>query len=49
MNFKFTDEQELIKSTARNFAVNELIPGAIERDEKKIWPAEAIKKMANFI
>ena len=48
MNFKFTDEQELIKSTARNFAVNELIPGAIERDDKKIWPAEAIKKMASL-
>jgi alkylation response protein AidB-like acyl-CoA dehydrogenase len=48
MNFKFTDEQKLIKSTARNFAVNELIPGAIERDEKKIWPAEAIKKMASL-
>ena len=48
MNFKFTDEQELIKSTARNYAVNELIPGAIERDEKKIWPAEAIKKMASL-
>jgi len=48
MNFKLSEEQELIKETARSFAKNELAPGAIERDEKKIWPKEAIKKMAQL-
>ena len=48
MNFKLSEEQELIKKTARSFAKNELSPGAIERDEKKIWPKEAIKKMAQL-
>ena len=33
-------EQILIKKTARDFADNELAPGAVERDEKKIWPKE---------
>jgi len=33
-----TEEQKLIKKTAREFALKELAPKAIERDEKKIWP-----------
>ena len=48
MNFDLTDEQNLIKKTAREFAVKELLPQAIERDHKKIWPKEAVDKMANL-
>ena len=48
MNFQLTEEQKLIHKTAREFADAELVPGAIERDEKKIWPKEAINKMAEL-
>ena len=48
MKFELTQEQRLIQKTARDFAINELEPGAIERDEKKIWPKKAIDKMANL-
>ena len=48
MNFNLTQEHELIKKNAREFAVNELLPGVIERDEKKIWPKEAIEKMSEM-
>ena len=48
MNFKLTEEQILIKQTAKEFADNELAPGVVERDEKKIWPTEYIKKMADL-
>ena len=48
MNFDLTTEQKLIKNTAREFAIKELLPGVIERDEKKIWPKEQIKKMAQL-
>jgi len=48
MNFQLTDEQILIQQTAREFAQVELAPGAIERDEKKIWPAEAVKKIGKY-
>lgn len=48
MNFELTDEQILIQQTARNFARDHLEPGAVERDEKKIWPAEAVKEMAEL-
>ncbi len=48
MNFNLTSEQLLIQNTAREFARDELMPGAVERDEKKIWPTEAVKKMADL-
>ena len=48
MKFNLTEEHELIKKNAREFAVNELLPGAIERDENKIWPKEAVAKMAKM-
>ena len=48
MNFQLTEEQQLIQKTAREFAVAELVPGAIERDEKKIWPRDAVNKMAEL-
>ena len=48
MNFSLTEEQQMIRQTARDFAINELAPGAVERDEKKIWPREAIQKMGEL-
>ena len=48
MNFDFTEEQILIKKTAKDFADTELLPGVIERDAKKIWPKEQIKKMGDL-
>ena len=38
INFNLSEEQLLIKKTAKEFAKNELLSGAIERDDKKIWP-----------
>jgi len=48
MNFSLSDEHKLIKKTARDFARKELLPGVIERDEKKIWPKDAISKMSEL-
>ena len=48
MDFKLTQEQQLIKKTAREFALNELFPGVIKRDENKIWPKDAINKMGKL-
>ena len=48
MDFSFTEEHQMIKEAARDFAVQELLPGVIERDEKGIYPAEQIKKMGEL-
>jgi len=48
MNFELTEEQKLVQKTARDFSKSELLPGAVERDISKIWPTEAIKKMADL-
>jgi len=48
MNFELTDEHKLVKKTANEFAANELLPGAVDRDRKKIWPKEQIKKMSEL-
>ena len=48
MNFQLSEEQILTQKTAREFADNELAPGVVERDEKKIFPKEGIKQMADL-
>ena len=48
MNFNLTDEQKIIQNTAREFALSEILPGVVERDEKKIWPKEIINKMGEL-
>ena len=45
MNFTLTEEQEMIRQAARDFAVSELLPGVIERDETQQFPTEQVKKM----
>ncbi|MDR1877506.1 MAG: acyl-CoA dehydrogenase [Flavobacteriaceae bacterium] len=48
MDFQFTEEQEMIRQAARDFAQNDLLPGVIERDEKQIFPAEQVRKMGEL-
>ncbi|ASV31022.1 acyl-CoA dehydrogenase [Maribacter cobaltidurans] len=48
MDFKLTEEQELIKQAARDFAQNELLPGVIERDENQQFPDDQVKKMGEL-
>ena len=48
MNFNLTDEQKIIQNTAREFALSEILPGVVDRDEKKIWPKEIISKMGEL-
>ena len=48
MNFDLTQEHKLIKQTAKDFAQNELLPKVLDRDENKIWPADAVKKMGEL-
>jgi alkylation response protein AidB-like acyl-CoA dehydrogenase len=48
MNFTLTEEQEMIKQAARDFAHAELLPGVIERDEKQQFPSEQVKKMGEL-
>ena len=48
MDFKLSNEQKLIRDSAREFAQNELLPGVIERDENKTFPKEQIAKMSEM-
>ena len=48
MNFELNEEHRLIQKTSREFAQNELLPEVLKRDEEKIWPKDAVKKMADL-
>lgn len=48
MDFRLTEEQELIKKTAREFAIEHLEPGVIERDDLAKPPYEQIKMMGEL-
>ena len=48
MNLNLTEEHVMIRDAARDFAVTELLPGVIERDENQIFPAEQIKKLGEL-
>ncbi|RFS20629.1 acyl-CoA dehydrogenase [Chitinophaga silvatica] len=48
MDFQFTEEHLMIQKAARDFAVNELLPGVIERDEHQKFPTEQIKKLGEL-
>jgi alkylation response protein AidB-like acyl-CoA dehydrogenase len=48
MDFKLSEEHLMIQQAARDFAITELLPGVIERDEKQIFPTEQIKKMGEL-
>lgn len=40
MNLELTDEQRMIRDTAREFAAREVAPKAAELDKSGRWPAE---------
>ena len=48
MDFKLTEEQLMIRQAARDFAINECLPGVIERDEHQKFPKEQITKLAEL-
>lgn len=45
MDFRYTEEQEMIRSMARDFADNEIAPYAGEWDKNNEFPTETVKKM----
>lgn len=48
MDFKLTEEQQMIKQAARDFAQTDCLPGVIERDEQQRFPKDQIKKMGEL-
>ncbi len=48
MEFELTEEQRMIRDTARDFAAREVAPKAAELDKTGRWPAEIVKKMAEL-
>jgi alkylation response protein AidB-like acyl-CoA dehydrogenase len=48
MQFRLSEEHEMIRQAARDFAQNELLPGVIERDEKQTFPQELIQRMGEM-
>jgi alkylation response protein AidB-like acyl-CoA dehydrogenase len=48
MNFSFTEEQLMIRQTAREFAETEIAPSVIKRDIDAQFPSEIIKKLGQL-
>ena len=48
MNYTLTEEQELLKKTARDFAEKHLKPGVIERDENAEVPLAQMKQLGEL-
>ncbi|MFL5868810.1 MAG: acyl-CoA dehydrogenase family protein [Thermoleophilaceae bacterium] len=48
MDFELTDEQRLIKETAREFADNEIAPRARENDRHERFDTELVEKLAGM-
>lgn len=48
MIFEFTEEQEMIRESARDFAENEIAPSAVHRDINAEFPADIVKKMGEL-
>ena len=48
MELQYTEEQLMIRQAARDFAVNECLPGVIERDEHQKFPHEQVMKLADL-
>lgn len=48
MNFEFSEDQLMIRDSARDFAQNEIAPSAVERDIKAEFPYEIVKKMGEL-
>jgi butyryl-CoA dehydrogenase len=48
MDFDLTEEQRMIRTSARDFAVREVAPKAAELDKTARWPTEIVAKMAEL-
>jgi alkylation response protein AidB-like acyl-CoA dehydrogenase len=48
MQFRLSEEHEMIRQAARDFAQNELLPGVIDRDENQTFPQELIQRMGEM-
>jgi butyryl-CoA dehydrogenase len=48
MDFDLTEEQRLVRDTARDFATREIAPKASEIDKSGRWPAEVVAKMGEL-
>jgi butyryl-CoA dehydrogenase len=48
MDFELSEEQRMIRDTARDFAAREVAPKAAELDKSGRWPVEIIEKMADL-
>ena len=48
MDFDLTEEQRMIRDTARDFAAREVAPKAAELDKTGRWPSEIVAKMAEL-
>ena len=48
MDFQFTEEQQMIRQAARDYAQRELFQDVIERDEKAIYPEKHVKALAEL-
>ncbi|MEW6718871.1 MAG: acyl-CoA dehydrogenase [Thermodesulfobacteriota bacterium] len=48
MVFELTDEQRMIRETARDFALKEVLPAAAEVDETGRFPAELVRQMGDL-
>lgn len=46
MNFDLTEEQQLIRDSVKDFTERHVAPGVKERDQKKSFPHEIVKKLA---
>src|SRR4051812_39099614 len=48
MDFDLTTEQKMIKKTIKEFAEEEVAPGALERDRQKEFPLAIFKKLSQM-
>jgi alkylation response protein AidB-like acyl-CoA dehydrogenase len=48
MNFDFSEDQLMIRNTAREFAQAEIAPSAVERDKNAEFPKEIVKKLGEL-
>jgi alkylation response protein AidB-like acyl-CoA dehydrogenase len=48
MHFQLTEEHEMIRQAARDFAQAELLPGVIERDDEQKFPKEQVRQMGEL-
>ena len=48
MDFQLSEEHQMIRKAARDFAQNQCLPGVIDRDEKQQYPREQVSALADL-